>query len=119
MRRPPDIADARAGWWTWRALRSARGHLREGEVRGVRLPAPPPVSLSGARAVRRVLQWSDASCLERSLVLQRWLAAHGVDRDVIVGTQGNAQSGFAAHAWIEGEPQPPGRSYVELIRLSP
>ena len=119
MRRPPDIADARAGWWAWRAVRNARAQLSDGEVRGVRLPAPPPVDASGARAVRRVLDSTSASCLERSLVLQRWLAAHGVARDVIVGTEGGAHSGFAAHAWIDGEPQPPGRSYIELIRLSP
>jgi hypothetical protein len=119
MRRPPDIADARAGWWAWRALRTTRARLRDGEVRGVQLPAPPPVDQSGGRAVRRVLQYSRSSCLERSLVLQRWLAAYGDSRDVIVGTEGNAQSGFAAHAWIDGEAQPPGRTYVELIRLSP
>jgi hypothetical protein len=119
MRRLPDIADARAGWWTWRALRIARTRLRDGEVRGVRLPEPPPVNESGARTVRRVLRWSNASCLERSLVLQRWLAAHGVSRDVVVGTEGGADGGFAAHAWIDGEAQPPGRSYVELIRLAP
>ncbi len=119
MRRPPEIADARAGWWAWCALRTARAGLRHGEVRGVRVPAPPRVPARSARAVRRVLDWTDSSCLERSLVLQRWLAAHGVARDVIVGTEGGAQSGFAAHAWLDGEPQPPGRSYVELIRLSP
>ena len=119
MRRPPDIADARAAWWTWRALRTARTRLRDGEVRDVRVPVPPPVDASGARAVRLVLRATNASCLERSLVLQRWLAGHGVARDVIVGTAGNAHSGFAAHAWIDGEAQPPGSSYVELIRLSP
>lgn len=119
MRRPPDIADARAALWAWRAVSSARSQLRGGEVRGVRIPAPPPLSESGARAVRVVLLRRDASCLERSLVLQSWLAAHGVARDVIVGTEGGAHNGFAAHAWIDGEPQPPGRSYAELIRLSP
>ncbi len=92
MRRPPDIADARAAWWAWRALRTARASLRNGEVRGVRVPAPPPVNASAARAVRRVLRWTGASCLERSLVLQRWLAAHGVARDVIVGTEGSARA---------------------------
>ena len=85
----------------------------------MRVPPPPPVNASGARAVRVVLHLTRASCLERSLVLQRWLASHGVARDVIVGTEGGTHSGFAAHAWIDGEPQPPGRSYVELIRLSP
>ena len=119
MRRPPEIADARAAWWAWRALCTARARLGDGEMRAVRVPAPPPVPARSSRAVRRVLDWSEASCLERSLVLQRWMASHGIARDVIVGTQGSAQSGFAAHAWIEGELQPPGRSYVELIRLSP
>jgi hypothetical protein len=52
-------------------------------------------------------------------VVQRWLLAHGVERDVVVGTYGGMRSGFAAHAWIDGEPSPDNRHYTELIRLSP
>jgi hypothetical protein len=119
MRRRPKIADARAGLWAWRALRSARAQLRNGVVRDVRLPEPPPVPPAAARAVRVVLRRESPSCLERALVLQRWLAAHGDARDVVVGTEGGAKGNFAAHAWLDGEPQPAGRRYVEMIRLSP
>jgi hypothetical protein len=119
MRRPPDIADVRAGWWAWRALRSARAQLRAGAVRDVRVPSPPTVPPTAARAVRRVLRSQSPSCLERALVLQRWLASAGDARDVVVGTEGGARGDFTAHAWLEGEPQPEGRRYVEMIRLSP
>jgi hypothetical protein len=118
MRRPPRTADARAALWTWRALRAARAQLRAGAVRDVRLPAPPAVDPRAARAVRGVLSREAPTCLERALVLQRWLAAHGVEREVVVGTSGTG-SAFAAHAWLDGESLPPGRSFVELIRLSP
>ena len=69
--------------------------------------------------MRVVLSRRDPSCLERSLVLQRWLAAHGDPRDVVVGTEGGARTSFTAHAWLEGEPQPDGHNYVEMIRLAP
>jgi hypothetical protein len=119
MRRPPDIADARAAWWTWRALRRARSQLRAGAVRDVQVPPPPPLPERAARAVRLILRRQEPSCLERALVLQRWLLAHGVPRDVVVGTEGGVRGGFAAHAWLDGEAQPEGRRYVEMIRLAP
>jgi hypothetical protein len=118
-RRPPTMHDARAAWWAWRALRETRAQLRAGEVRGVRVPAAPRVPQSAGRAVRLVLAREDPSCLERSLVLQRWLLAHGDARDVVIGTSGNASNDFTAHAWLEGEPDPEAPGYVELIRLAP
>jgi hypothetical protein len=119
MRRVPDKAHLLAAWWTWRALRAARAQLRGGAVRDVRLPAPPPASQHGARAVRVVLARQRPSCLERALVLQRWLAGQGIERDVIVGTEGSAAGDFAAHAWLDGEQQLPERRYVEILRLTP
>jgi hypothetical protein len=119
MRRPPDVHDARAGLWAWRALRSVRTQLRAGAVRDVQVPAPPRVAARAARAVRVVLSRQEPSCLERALVLQRWLLAQGIARDVVVGTLGSTTGAFAAHAWLEGEPLPPGRRYVEMTRLSP
>jgi hypothetical protein len=119
MRRRPEIADARAGLWTWRAVRSVRAQLRAGAVRDVVVPAPPPVPERAGRAVRRVLLREHPSCFERSLVLQRWLAAHGVARDVIVGTEGGSRGNFTAHAWLEGESQPDGHRYTEMLRLAP
>jgi hypothetical protein len=116
MRRPPTIHDARAALWTWRALRTTRAQLRGGAVRDVLVPAPPSIPPNAARAVRRVLAHEEPSCLERSLVLQRWLAAHGIERDVVVGTQGSSADTFKAHAWLDGEEEP---GYVEMTRLAP
>lgn len=114
----PTVADARAGLWAWRALRTARARLADGEVRDVLLPAPPAVPQRAGRAVRVVLRRQEPSCLERALVLQRWLTAHGVVKDVVVGTQGNSRTEFKAHAWVDGEPQG-DLAYVEILRLAP
>jgi hypothetical protein len=54
------------------------------------------------------------TCLERALVLQRWLAAHGSPYDVVIGVTAPAD-GFAAHAWLDGEDD--ARAYAELTRL--
>jgi hypothetical protein len=114
MRRPPGIAALRAAWWTDRALRRARADLRDGELRDVALPAPPRLPEHAERGVYALLRRREHSCLERSLVLQRWLAAHGDARDVVIGTTG--VEGFAAHAWLEGDLGSAAR-YVELARL--
>jgi hypothetical protein len=114
MRRPPDIATLRAAWWTDRALRRARTDLGDGALRAVVLPAPPRLPAGAERGVRAVLRRREHSCLERSLVLQRWLAAHGDARDVVIGTTGPA--GFQAHAWLDGDDD---AGYVELARLPP
>jgi len=71
------------------------------------------------RAVRRVLARRRPSCLEQSLVLQRWLMAQGIARDVVVGTNGSPTADFTAHAWLDGEPLPAEPRHVELLRLAP
>jgi Transglutaminase-like superfamily len=120
LKRPPNVHDARAAWWAWRALRDTRAQLKAGAVRNVRVPAAPPLPQSAGRAVRLVLSREDPSCLERSLVLQRWLLAHGVARDVVIGTSGNASKEFTAHAWLDGEGVPADAPvYVEMMRLAP
>jgi hypothetical protein len=113
MRRPPGIRTLRAAWWTERALRRAHADLRDGALRSVALPEPPR---GGERGVRAMLRRRDPSCLERSLVLQRWLAAHGDPRDVVIGTTGAA--GFEAHAWLDGEEAGVAR-FTEITRLPP
>lgn len=116
MRRPPGIRTLRAAWWTDRALRRARADLRDGALRNVGLPAPPALPPGAERGVRAVLRRREPSCLERSLVLQRWLAAQGDPRDVVIGTTG--ASGFEAHAWLDGEDAGVAR-YTEITRLPP
>jgi hypothetical protein len=116
MRRPPGTRTLRAAWWTDRALRRARAGLRDGGLRSVPLPAPPRLPAGAERGVRAVLRRREPSCLERSLVLQRWLAAHGDPRDVVIGTTGAAD--FEAHAWLDGEEAGTAR-FTELTRLPP
>jgi hypothetical protein len=116
MRRLPDIATLRAAWWADRALRRARADLRQGALRDVVLPALPRLPTRAEDGVRAVLRRRECSCLERSLVLQRWLAAHGDARDVVIGTTGPA--GFLAHAWLDGDEYSAAR-FVELSRLPP
>jgi hypothetical protein len=114
MRRPPGIATLRAAWWTDRALKHARAELRDGGLRSVTLPAPPRLPEDADRGMHAILRRREHSCLEGSLVIQRWLAAHGDPRDVVIGTTG--VEGFAAHAWIEGDLGSAAR-YTELARL--
>jgi hypothetical protein len=115
MRRPPGIRTLRAAWWTHRALRRARAGLRDGALRSVPLPAPPRLG-GHERGVRFVLRRGEPSCLERSLVLQRWLVAQGDPRDVVIGTTG--ATGFEAHAWLDGDESGVER-FTEITRLPP
>jgi hypothetical protein len=111
---PPTL---RAAWWALRALATVRRGLRRHGVRDVALPEPPSLHHDAVRGVNAVLRRTRHSCLERSLVLQRWLAAHDDPRDVVIGV--TASSGFRAHAWLDGEPEPGSPHFEELIRLSP
>lgn len=63
-----------------------------------------------------MLRRAPATCLERALVLQAWLAAHGDRRDVVIGVAAPA-SGFAAHAWVDRERDPSSAGFDELTRL--
>jgi hypothetical protein len=105
------------GWWAFRAWWRSRAQLRRGGLAAVRLPAPPADRPGAQGGVHRVLGGVRASCLERSLVRQRWHAAHGRPRDVVIGVRGPA-SGFAAHAWLDGDRADPGE-FEELTRWPP
>jgi hypothetical protein len=104
VRSLPDPATLRAAWWALRAVTAARSELRTRPFESVVVAAPP--------SLRR----REPTCLERSLVLQRWLAAHGDPRDVIIGVLAPA-AGFGAHAWLEGER--PSSPFRELTRVAP
>ena len=56
-----------------------------------------------------------ASCLESALVRQRWLAAAGDRRDLVLGVTAPA-TGFRAHAWLEGDRVDDG--FSELSRFA-
>ena len=108
----------RAAWWATRALGQARRGLARGDLEHISLARPPGLPADADYGVHAVLRRRSASCLERSLVLQRWHAAHGRPLDVVIGVKPPA-SDFAAHAWLEGEPPPRGMTFGELMRLSP
>lgn len=111
-------ASVRASRWAWGALRRARVDLRRDGVHATVGP-PPSLPARAGPAVLATLRVGRATCLERSLVLQRWLAAHGHPHDVVVGVAGT--DGFAAHAWLAGWPgdDGAGEGYQELTRLPP
>ena len=79
------------------------------------LPAPPGTGTQAGRGVDAVLRRTAPTCLERSLVMQRWLTACGEPRDVVIGVVGRAEA-FKAHAWIEGERH---AGFEELMRVRP
>jgi hypothetical protein len=110
-----DGASLRGAWWALRAVRSVRRDLRDRPLDAVRVPAPEGLPARAARGVLAVLRRLEPTCLERSLVLQRWLAAHGEPRPVVIGVKAPARE-FSAHAWLEGES---ARGYEEITRILP
>jgi len=109
-----DPAVVRGAWWTFLAVRRVRRQLRRGPLDSVWIPAPPRLPARAGRGVDAVLRRLDPSCLERSLVLQRWLKSTGVARAVIIGV--TAPGAFRAHAWLEGEN---GAGFTEIQRVAP
>ena len=88
-----------------------------GPLGDIHLDPPPTLPAPAVRGVTLVLRYRGPSCLERSLILQRWLAAHGERRDVVIGITGATD--FRAHAWLDGDPEAPAVPFQELARLRP
>ncbi|MGS0683807.1 nucleotidyltransferase family protein [Nakamurella sp. GG22] len=91
--------------WALRMHRTARRQLRSGGVRDVGLTSPPGVRPRDRAVIAAVLRWAAATCLESAVVLQRFDAAAGRSRDVIIAVTAPGY-GFRAHAWLDGDPQP-------------
>ena len=107
-----DLPTLRAAVWAWRALRRAERDLARHGLEGARVAPPPRLPASAGRGVVAVLRRRPNTCLERALVLQRWLAAHGEPRVVVIGV--TAAQDFRAHAWLDGEPAP---GFHEIARV--
>lgn len=107
----------RAAWWAWRASRRLQQVL---PVDGVRaeVTAPPHLPFSAGRGVVAGLRHVSPTCLERALVLQCWLAAHGDPRDVVIGVTGGSLD-FGAHAWLDGYEPDSTAEFAELHRITP
>jgi hypothetical protein len=115
-RRRVDVATLRAALWAQRALLQARRELRNGRLEDIELIQPPSVPSTAERGVHALLRRRPATCLERALVLQRWHAARGRPREIVIGVRGPTEE-FSAHAWLEGEPDGESRDFQELLRL--
>jgi Transglutaminase-like superfamily len=94
-----DRGTVRAAVWADRTLRGIRATL---PVHGLRAEVgpPPAAPFAALRGVLAVARRRDATCLERSLLVQAWLDAHGRPHAVLVGVA--AGEDFAAHAWVDG-----------------
>ena len=98
-----------AAIWAVVALAAARRRLRRVGLEAA-VPAAPRLPARAVRGVSAVLARRRATCLERSLVLQRWLVAQGSAPDVLIGVApdggrtGSGRDGPAwdLHAWIDG-----------------
>ena len=112
------LATLRAAAWAYRSLRSTARRLEEVGV-SAEVPAPPALPAGSRRGVQAVLRRTSPTCLERSMVLQKWLLAHGVPCEVVVGVRRDGD-GIGAHAWLDVED---GRTettpYAEIHRLPP
>jgi hypothetical protein len=112
-----DVPTLRAAWWTLRELRRTRRRLRRDGINDIEVPAPPAVPPHAFRGVKAILRRQEPTCLERALVLQRWLASQGDPREVIIGVRGKRMD-YEAHAWVEGEPSSEeDEPWRELMRL--
>jgi hypothetical protein len=109
---PPTL---RAAAWTVVSLRRVRRALRSGALHDVVVPPPPPLPDSAIRGVRAVLRRVPNTCLERSLLFQRWHASHGSHCDVVIGVTAPDEE-FGAHAWLDGETAEAG-PFRELSRI--
>ena len=107
---PPTV---RALWWSAGELRRLRRVLGpEGLEASVR--HPPPLPSEAVRGVRFATTVGRATCLERSLILQRWFMDHGQPYEILVGVNPGGGE-FTAHAWLDGYDGPQDE-YTVLTR---
>ena len=99
----------RGGWhgllvalWCVRCCRRVRRQIPRGGIDRIRLPAPPPSAAGDRQIAGGVLRRMRATCLEGSLVLQRWHAGQQRSRTLVIGVTAPS-AGFHAHAWLEGD----------------
>jgi hypothetical protein len=99
--------------WADASLRHLRRAL---PVDGVRAQVDPPARAPSVLTpmVAKWLRWRGATCLERSLIMQRWLLSVGRPHDVLIGVQRPGE--LIAHAWLDHEDS---HGYEVLLRLEP
>lgn len=111
-----NILNLRAAWWAFRAARRVRTGLRSAGIESALVHRDPPALPPEARrGVEAALRRGGHTCLERSVVMQAWLAAHGEERDLVIGVKAPAGE-FKAHAWLEGEAPHGEAPFDEILR---
>lgn len=107
------------GWrWARYALSVVRADVRED---GLTVAVPPPLRAGpgSLRGTRIALRAGRASCLERSLVIQRWWASNGIALDVIVGVRHpSLTDGPTAHAWVDHFDADCSDRFAEIRRVA-
>jgi Transglutaminase-like superfamily len=113
-----DLPTLRAALWTLRASHQVRRRLRRDQLDVALADLPPLPSLPdhAERGVTAVLARRGDTCLVRAIVRQRWDAAHGRPRELVIGVAPRGGGDLRAHAWLEGEPPHPGEDFRELLR---
>jgi hypothetical protein len=102
--------------WLDAGLRDVRGSLKtEGIDARSRLPDPPYATRWLTGLVSAWLAMQRATCLERSLIMQRWLMATGQPHDVLIGVRSPRETTIA-HAWLDHESS---LGHHVLVRLPP
>lgn len=105
-----------AGWALYARVRVGQIVWRHGVAAPVALPDSAGIAPDGLPAVLSVLGRTRATCLVRSLVLQRWLADHGEPVDLVIGVTPPSR-GFQAHAWLDRPEETGYEGYTELHRI--
>jgi hypothetical protein len=107
----------RAAWWAVCALRRLRREISELGL-NVQVTRPPELAPEGLRGVEAALRRRHATCLERSLIMQRWLIAHGASHEVLIGVNGGAER-IEAHAWLNRyDAEGQGEGFRVLARVA-
>lgn len=90
-------------------------------------PHSPPDLAGRRRALRlahALFRRTEGTCLERSLLLFRYLGRAGAAPELVVGFMRHGE-GMMGHAWVEVEGNPvleagdPSANYVSLVRFGP
>lgn len=73
------------------------------------------------RGARIAMRLQRATCLERSLIVQRWLSTAGTSRDVVIGVRLDKRPlrkrAPKAHAWVEGWDADCSGIFTEIRRV--
>jgi hypothetical protein len=102
--------------WLDASIVEVRTSLRtEGIEAQARLLDPPYATPWLTRLVAARLTMLRATCLERSLIMQRWLMAIGRPHDVLIGVKAPRETTIA-HAWLDHEDS---RGHHVLMRVPP